>query len=254
MPPKTTVRQPSFHSRSDALDTTYVVYAEAPDAEAEPGPWPLLVFMDGDYAVDAALWAYRSLREDGAIPPCLVAAVGYGHSFGSPANRRGRDYTPTASPEEPGSGGADRFLEHLTGPLWTDLSNRYPLRTDIRLVAGHSLGALVGLHGLFRGDRPFFNRVLAGAPSIWWDNRSLLRIASAHRERTPTLDARLFLGIGVMDTESMLGDLALFERQLEERPYEKLVVNSRRIPDRDHYNAAPDLFRAGLEALLSGTA
>ncbi len=250
MPPKITSRRPTFVSHSSELQTDYAVTVDAPDATIGPGPWPLVLFMDGDYAFDAAVRAYRSLREDNAVPPAVIAAIGYGHPFGSPENRRGRDYTPTAAPEEPGSGGADRFLAHLTGPLWDELSARYPLRGDVRAIAGHSLGALIALHALFQ-PRPFFNRVLAGAPSIWWDNRSFLRLVSAHRDHTPELGARLFLGIGTLDTESMTGDLRLFEQQLSARPYAGLDVVSRRFEGRDHYDVAPDLFREGLRVLLS---
>ena len=95
MPPKITSRRPTFVSHSSELQTDYAVTVDAPDATIGPGPWPLVLFMDGDYAFDAAVRAYRSLREDNAVPPAVIAAIGYGHPFGSPENRRGRDYTPT---------------------------------------------------------------------------------------------------------------------------------------------------------------
>jgi uncharacterized protein len=245
-----TRQAPAFLSRSDELETDYAVYVRAPGVSAEPGPWPALIFLDGDYSFDVAVKVYRTLRESGAIPPAVVVAVGYGQAFNHPGNRRGRDYTPTAAPEEPTSGGADRFLAHLTGPLWMELGRRYMLHQESSVLAGHSLSSLLALHALFQ-PRPFFRRVLAGAPAIWWDNRSLLALIKRFRDRQATLPAQLFIGVGTEETASMIGDLALMEKQLAERPFAGLQVTSVKFPGRDHYNIMPDLFSAGLRTFFA---
>jgi uncharacterized protein len=249
MPPPRTHAKPAFISRSDALATDYVVYVRTPDPKTEPGPWPAVLFLDGDYAFDSAVAAYEKLRGENDVPPTLIVAVGYGQPFGSPGNHRGRDYTPTASAEEPGSGGAEAFLTHLTGPLWAELARRYPIRPDRSVLAGYSLGALVVLSALFQ-PRPFFPRFLAGAPSIWWDDRSLLKLVAKFRQRHATLPAQLFLGVGSEDTASMLTDLELFERQLAARPFAGLEITSVTFPGYDHFNLAPELFAAALRRLL----
>ena len=48
----------------------------------------------------------------------------------------------------------------------------------------------------------------------------------------------------------MTGDLALLEAQLAAKPFKGLRRTSARFPGRDHYNALPDTFRAGLVALF----
>ena len=248
----TTLKAPAFISRSAELDTDYAVYVRAPDPLAGLGPWPALIFLDGDYSFDVAVDVYRALREAGTVPLAVLVGVGYGKPFNHPGNRRGRDYTPTAAPEEPTSGGADRFLAHLTGPLWTELARRFPLHQESSVLAGHSLSSLLALHALFQ-PRPFFRRVLAGAPAIWWDNRSLLTIIKRFRDQQATLPAQLFIGVGTEETTSMIGDLALMEKQLAERPFEGLQITSVKFPDRDHYNVMPDLFSAGLRAFFTST-
>jgi predicted alpha/beta superfamily hydrolase len=245
-----TRQTPAFLSRSDKLDTDYAVYVRAPDASAGPGPWPALIFLDGDYSFDVAVDVYRTLREAGEIPPAVVVAVGYAKPFNDPGNRRGRDYTPTAAPEEPSSGGADRFLAHLTGSLWTELARRYPLHQESSVLAGHSLSSLLALHALFQ-PRPFFHRVLAGAPSLWWDNRSFLVLMKRLRDHQASLPAQLFLGVGTEETASMIDDLLLMEKQLAERPFAGLQITSVKFPGRDHYNVTPDLFSAGLRMFFA---
>ncbi len=249
MTPPITKARPAFTSHSEETGTDYVIYIDAPESKGARGPFPAVLVMDGDYLFDATAGAARSLAAAGRIPPTVVVGVGYGSGFGKPGNFRGRDYTPTASPDEPGSGGADRFLAYLSGSLWPELARSLPLRETGRVMAGHSLGSLLVLHALFQ-ERPFFDLALASAPSIWWDNRSLLGLASGLRDRQAALKGRLYMGVGEEDTPSMLGDLALLEQGLKGRPFEGLHVAVERFPGHDHYDVVPHTMAAGLTALL----
>jgi uncharacterized protein len=209
-----------------------------------------VVFMDGDDQFRFAAAAYAALRAEAGVPPLLLVGVGYGASYTKPGNRRLRDYTPTPLATEPASGGAEAFLAFLTGTLWPELARRHPLRDDVRGIAGHSLGSLLALHALFQ-RRPFFNRVLASAPSLFWDDRALLCAAGRLQRTDVALPARLFLTVGENDTPSMTGDLDLLEAQLTAQPFPQLEVISRRFPGRDHYNVLPDAFREGLRRLFA---
>ncbi len=89
--------KPAFKLHSPETGTEYAIYIEAPDAGRERGPWATQLFMDGDDMFAAGVAAYRQARDAGKVPPLLLVGVGYGGSFSSPANRRGRDYTPDAT-------------------------------------------------------------------------------------------------------------------------------------------------------------
>ena len=249
MKPTMTRAKPAFVSHSRETGTDYRIYVDAPDRAREPGPWPAFHLMDGDFFFDAAVEASRDLRKSGKIPPAVMVGVGYGAGFGEAGNHRGRDYTPTASADEPSSGGAGRFLAYLKGSLWPELARRYTLRESGRGIAGHSVGSLLVLYALFQG-RPFFNLALASAPSIWWDDRSILRVAAVLRARKASLTGHLYLGAGKDDTPSMIGDVALLDKQLKKRPFKGLRVDSELFASHDHYDVLPHTLRAGLAALL----
>ena len=249
MKPRSTDAKPAFISHSRETGTDYTIYVDEPGASASREPLPAVLLMDGDFLFEPAVQASRSLRDAGRIPPVVVVGVGYGAGFGAPGNSRGRDYTPTASTDEPGSGHADRFLDYLSGTLWPELAGRHPLRETGRVLAGHSLGSLLVLHALFQA-RPFFDLALASAPSIWWDNRSILALVSGLRDRQAALKGRLYLGVGADDTPSMLADLGLLEKQLNDRPFNGLRLLSERFPGRDHYDVVPSAMTAGLASLL----
>ena len=249
MAPPITRAKPAFISSSRETGTDYTIYVDAPDPSGLGSPIPAVLLMDGDYLFDAAVAASRPLVAAGRIPPVAIVGVGYGAGFGNPSNFRGRDYTTTASPLEPSSGGADRFLDYLTRSLWPELARRLPLREEGRVIAGHSLGSLLVLHALFQ-PRPFFDLALASAPSIWWDNRSILGLVSRLRARQAVLRGRLYLGVGADDTPSMTGDLALLEKQLGDSPFGGLDVVSESFKGRDHYDAVPLTIAGGLASLL----
>jgi predicted alpha/beta superfamily hydrolase len=240
--------KPDFTLRSLQTGTDYSVFLETPPASA-PGPHPAVLIMDGDDQFRFAVEAYREERAAKRVPPLVLAGVGYGASYLKPANKRVRDYTPTAMATEEGSGGADAFVAFLAGTLWPELARRLPLRTDVRGLAGHSLGSLAVLHALFQ-RKPFFNRLLASAPSLWWDNRAILCHAQDLQRTGVALPAKLFLCVGEEDTPSMTGDLELLDQQLAALPFPGLEINSRRFPQRDHYNALPEAYREGLTWLF----
>jgi len=237
--------KPAFHLPSPETGTDYAIYVSAPKT---PGPWPAMAFMDGDFIFGAAK---PGLPAPPASDTLLLVGVGYGAGFGSPANRRGHDYTPVAHADEPASGGADAFLHFLMATLWPELARRYPLDPRARGIGGHSLGSLLALHALFQ-PRPFFTHFLVSAPAIWWADRAILRQAATLRRQQPALPGTLFLCVGEKDSASMTGDLALLEKQLAEHPFRGLEIISRRFPDHDHYNVVPAALAAGLGALFGG--
>ena len=239
------MKKPTFRLFSPETGTEYWIFIDAPKS---PGPWPAVTFMDGDDMFAAAVAGYQTLPA-GKAPPLLLVGVGYGGSFGRPANRRGRDYTPAHHSDEPDSGGADAFLKFLSVTLWPELAKRYLIDQSQRGIAGHSLGALLALHALFQ-PKPFFTHFLASAPSAWWADHAILRQAADLRARHSVLPGRLFLSVGEKDSVSTLADFALLETQLAAKPFEQLKIVSRRFPKKTHFNVLSVAFQTGLQELF----
>ena len=240
---------PAFHL--DDLGTRYVLYVEPPAPAARTDPWPVMLCLDGDDQFSFLSQARAELVAGAhPLPPLLLVGVGYGAGYQQPDNRRARDYTSAAIEGAPDGGGADAFIDFLTTRLWPELARRYPIHPDIRGVAGHSLGALFALHALFKPE-PFFNRVLASAPSIWWGDRILLKQAATLRAAQSDLPARVYLSVGLRDSPSMITDLDLLEALLDETPFSGLVLHRERFPKKNHFNSIGPGFRGGLKALFT---
>ncbi|HEY9155166.1 MAG TPA: alpha/beta hydrolase-fold protein [Opitutaceae bacterium] len=245
--------KPSFILRSPETGTDYHIYIEEPPQRVAAGKIPAILFMDGDDQFSSAVKAYKKLQiDEPRTRPLLLVGVGYGASYRKPQNKRARDYTPTAIVGEEGSGGANPFLTFLSTTLWEELSKRHQLSETERGIAGHSLGSLLALYALFQ-PKPFFNRALVSSPSVWWDDRSILKVAQSLRDRQSVLPAKAFLSVGEEDTPSMTGDLSLLEQQLSSRPFEQLELTPKRYPNKDHYNAIDPAFEDGLRVLFAET-
>src|SRR3954467_4889783 len=197
--------KPTFKLSSPEIGTEYFLYVEEP--KETPGPWPVMMFMDGDDQFSAGVSAYKEALGLGMVSPLLLVGVGYGASYSKSANRRGRDYTPTAHSDEPTSGGAAAFYQFVTGTLWNELTKRYSIDASQRGIAGHSLGSLFVLYAMLQ-EPLFFTHYLASAPSIWWDNRSILKIAAARYAKESALPAKLFLSVGEKDSDAPLADFS----------------------------------------------
>lgn len=245
-PPK----EPAFHL--EGLGTRYGIYVDVPTraVREKAKTWIAVLCLDGDdQFAELCKARTRVAKEHPDFPPLLLLGVGYGASYGKPGNWRGRDYTPVPIPEATEGGGADAFLAFLTGTVWPELVQRYPVDPEIRGIAGYSLGGLFALHALFKHER-FFNRVLAASPSIWWGERAVLGAVAAIQADELTVPAKLFFSVGLKDSHSMTGDVELLENQLAARPVRGLDVSCERFPGRTHFNAMSVSFQTGLAELF----
>jgi uncharacterized protein len=233
------------------LGTDYPIYVDEPAGAARDTgePWITVLCLDGDDQFADMCKARKVVANTHALPPLLLVGIGYGANYGKPGNKRSRDYTPVAIAEAPEAGRADEFLEWVTGTVWPELARRHPVHPTIRGIAGYSLGGLLALHALFK-PRPFFNRVLAASPSIWWGERAVLAPLAVLQDQEAALPARLFVSVGLKDSRSMTGDLDLLEAQLAARPVRELAVSRARFPECNHFNAIAVSFRTGLVELF----
>lgn len=163
-------------------DTTYL-----------PQRYPVLYLLDGDshfHSVTGLLHVLGSgVNGTFAIPEMIVVAI--------PNTDRTRDMTPTRvergldgkpSPWAKTSGGMANFLRFLAEELAPHIDSAY--RTaPYRVLVGHSFGGITALNALY--TRPTaFNAYVSIDPSLWWDDRLLLRQAKEHLSRPAVFAGR----------------------------------------------------------------
>jgi predicted alpha/beta superfamily hydrolase len=203
--------------------------------------FPVLLLHDGQNLIDGSLsyvkgstWNIGTTADaeiaSGRVEPTVLVGVA------NTGPQRIAEYTPTP----------DRRLGGGKGPLYARLlvDELLPmLRDEFRIlpnreavgVAGSSLGGLISLSiGLRYPDT--FSRIGVLSPSIWWDNRTILRDVRALHEHLPL---RIWLDIGTGEGLRHIRDTDLMAKLLIAKGWrEGHDLMYHRIPAAQHNEAA----------------
>ncbi|QGG54331.1 alpha/beta hydrolase [Paenibacillus sp. B01] len=201
----------------------YRIFVHVPVKPAPPSGYPLLCAVDGNSVFGSLAEAMRlQTRHPKGLPPGIVVGIGYPTDEPFATERRFVDLTTPAEMEGlrpdgsswPANGGAEAFLDFLQAELLPELERRYPLDPRRRTLSGHSLGGFFSLYALIR--RPgLFRSHVAGSPSLWWNERMLLKLLPELEARLQSGgSAALMLAIGGEEKGSMLQDTRELRRRL----------------------------------------
>jgi uncharacterized protein len=190
---------------------TYRIFVYTPLTPPPASGYPAIYVTDGNgmFPLAAAQMALMALASKGA----MVIGVGYPtDDFMKPMMLRYKDLTPvtldkTLFPTNPPLTEADQggqselFYRFLVDELRPALA-RYPINPREQTLYGHSLGGLFVLSVMFKHPDSFKTYV-ASSPSIWWDNKSVLKeeagfVAKVKTTKTPI---RLLICVGAKEQD-----------------------------------------------------
>ncbi len=178
---------------------------------------PVLYLLDGETHFFHVSGLVSFLSSMGKIPDMIVVGI--------ENTNRTRDFTPTHTmlgydgvPDSisySASGGAKQFSTFLSQELISFIDANY--RTQpFRILCGHSDGGLFAIYTFI--DHPnIFNAFIAMSPSLWWDNRALIRQTNSLSHLRLNRHCFLFLSGG---NEGGLQEKSLmeFEDSLKQNP------------------------------------
>jgi predicted alpha/beta superfamily hydrolase len=171
-----------FRSRFLRNQRDIIVYLPPGYDEQRSAHFPVLYLHDGQNLFDGTTsfvpgmhWRVRETADQciGAAAVQQLVIVGIYNA----GKARAGEYTPTRDARA-GGGRADRYAKFLLQELIPFVRQEYrilggPMSTGI---GGSSLGGLASLYiGLTFPE--IFGRIAALSPSIWWDQRAILRFA-----------------------------------------------------------------------------
>ena len=173
---------PAFASKVLGNQRNLIVYLP-PGYETSKRKYKVLYMNDGQNVMDGFTsfipnqeWQADETAErlinEGVIEPLIVVGVDNGQGS------RGDEYLPTAAKlgESSVGGNAKNYLKMLTTEVMPFINRTYQTKTGPSNTAmiGSSFGGIVSLYaGLTHPGT--FGSVGVLSPSIWWDNREMLR-------------------------------------------------------------------------------
>jgi predicted alpha/beta superfamily hydrolase len=195
----------AFRSRYLEHDRTIVVYLPPGYDARTTDRYPVLYLHDGQNLFDRATSIGEEWQVDetaqrlilaGEIEPIIVVGI-----YNTGAHRID-EYAPTAGPD--GGGRADdygRMLVEELKPFIDRTYNTLPSAASTA-VGGSSLGGLLTMHLGLRYPTAF-SRLAVLSPSVWWDDREILREVEALPGKLPE---RIWLDAGTGEGEQVLAD------------------------------------------------
>ncbi len=127
-----------------------------------------------------------------------------------------------------------------------------------KVFAGHSYGALFGVHVLLTSPT-MFNEYILSSASLWFDKRVMFDAERRYAALHIDLPAKVLLLTGTYETvkpnaknrrfnknNDMVNEMKLVERQMKSHRYPSLAIQSAVIADEDHLTVAPAALTRGL--------
>ncbi|MFL5330314.1 MAG: alpha/beta hydrolase [Gemmataceae bacterium] len=166
---------------------------------------PVLYMPDGGMAEDFLHVAglVQICTGNGTMRPFILVGV--------ENTQRRRDLTgPTEVAEDakiaPAVGGSGAFRAFLRDELMPQVKDRYRTTKEAAIV-GESLAGLFVVETFLR-EPDMFDTYLAFDPSLWWDNRKLLKDAAERLRARPTVKKGLYLASSGEDRDGVTQALA----------------------------------------------
>jgi len=197
-------RHEGFQSRHLDVPHDVLVYLPPGYDEAPTRRYPVLYLQDGQNLFDEATAFSREwqvdetaqrLIEAGAIEPLIIVGVA------NAGERRLDEYTPTRDRRHRAGGGASRYGRMLVEELKPFVDATYRTRPDAAStgLGGSSLG---GLLALFLGLQysGMFWRLAVLSPSVWWDERFIVRRVRLLSFKPPL---RIWLSVGTSEADGV---------------------------------------------------
>ncbi len=211
-----------FESKILSNRRNIIVYLP-PNYEAEKGRrYPVLYMNDGQNVFDGMTsyipnqeWqadeAAERLITSGRIEPIIMVGIDNGQA------ERANEYLPTRAQtkfaKEPIGGRADLYGDMLAKELMPMIDRNYRTKQGAANtgILGSSLGGVVSFY--LGTTRPqIFGRIGVVSPSVWWDDRLMIKQAKAWKTKPPV---KIWLDMGTKEGYEGLLDARNLRRALE---------------------------------------
>lgn len=167
------------------------VYIPAAAHDNPDQRFPVIYLLDGEtyfHAFTGTVSHLSEVNSNSVIPDMIVVGI--------VNTDRTRDLTPTHDPSahtQP-NGGGEQFTSFLEKELIPYIGSNYPA-APYRVLAGHSLGGLFVIN-TFLKHNTLFNSYICLDPSMWWDNKRLLKESPALMQDDKLSGKALFVAVG----------------------------------------------------------
>ncbi|HVT44487.1 MAG TPA: alpha/beta hydrolase-fold protein [Thermoanaerobaculia bacterium] len=212
-----------------------------PSYAEEPGKrYPVFYVQDGQnlffdrLAFGGHSWRLREtadrLIEQKRIEPLIIAGIFHGGSA------RIEEYTQTRDRRHRRSGRGETYERFVLEELKPAIEARFPTASgsDGAAIGGSSLGGLAALSIALRHPE-VFGRVAALSPSVWWDDRMIVRMV----QRLPrSTDSAIWIDVGDRESDTAVSDARRLRDALIEKGWDRGRLRYVEVTEGAHHESA----------------
>ena len=255
--------------KSSMSDQDYSVYISLPDDYYSSGSkYQVIYITDANQYFGMIDGIARGMQWGSEIPESLIVGIGYpleleknnDEKWGKWLARRTQDFTPTSNAEvdknfakaEFKSGGGKAFSNFLENDLFPFIEQNYRAEKENRTYIGFSLGGYFGLYTMLENTELFKNYII-GSPSIWYDNKSIMKLEEQYAKSNTDLPIDLFISVGELEEEinsGMVRNMLEFTSRLKSRDYSGLNLKNDIIENGTHMSSPSVSFQRGLNFIF----
>jgi predicted alpha/beta superfamily hydrolase len=202
--------------------------------------YPAMYIVDGQWNFVNTRQAMQSLAITGRMPEMILVSI-HTDAF------RDRDLLPTRDEKQGLGGGADQLHRFIKEELIPVIEKQYRAN-GYRLLSGTSFGGVFVMHAFLK-DPALFSGYLSLSPSMWWDDRLLIKRTQEFLKKSPGLENALYLSLA--DEGSGMGVEALAKVLRSEAP-SGLKWKFEQFPQEVHESIAYRSIYDGLRFVFSG--
>lgn len=232
---------------STVADQTYHIFIRLPEGFSADEKYPAVYLLDGGITFPLLGGYYKYLELAKEIPATIIVGISYGTSDWQKGNNRSRDFT-AKSDERSFWGGADNFQKVFREEIFPLVENSYGADPARRIIFGQSLG---GQFVLFTAQT---------APDLFWghiaSNPALHRNLDFFLNTVPddagsAAKPRLFVSSSESDDPVFRGPAVKWMQHWTAKTQVPWALKAITLDGHNHFSAAPEAFRQGLNWIFS---
>ena len=232
-----------YQLTSEQLSETREFYLSLPASyDNSQHHYSVLYLLDADQNMEHAVASARMLAQWRGIPELIIVGI--------PSTNRLRDFTPTQDLNySEQSGGGELFMAFLKQELIPYIDANY--RTHpFRILSGHSLSGLLASNELMLTSSPF-NAFIITAPSLWWNDFEILKIAEQNFKQNQRESKAAYFGIGELDGYGMKQELLRYIAAIEASGNDRVRFDHREYSGEGHMSAPMSVTYDGLISVFA---
>lgn len=239
--------------RSSHNGLEYNIFVAFPAGYADSDQrYPAFYEVDAQLAFGMSTEIVRLLAYGQELPQMVSIGIGFPIAYrggtGDIQRYRARDYLPAGWVDDPDTGGAEDFLRFIREDLIPFVGSEYRVDPEDRCFFGDSAGGVFGLYTLL-GHPDTFKRYIIGSPWFLQDDPEVFRYESEYAANHSDLPAKVFMGVGSLEPETVVNNVRKLDQILQNRGYDNLRLKTHIFEGETHLSVVPYNFTRGLQVV-----